>query len=674
LGNVPSFIHQAKKLGLLARILHFEMTMKKYHFFLLFFLVNVPLGAVTPMDHFISLVAGDDDPGCKDGAFDEARFNQPCGLAFDDKGQRLFVADINNSRVRVIYLNEGHRVETLVGPGIGEIKMPRALAYLAGDKLAVYDSSDGSLRSIDLQTKTAKILNPSVGNIWNMVYRKEDNAIYMTDPFVGKFQRYGLEKGDLSTIFENSKEISRPLALCVHDGKLFISDETTSVVYQMEITAATANMTKIGTGNGILEMAFTQGDLYAFQSSSDPLVIVGAETHPVSIPSVWGFPLSNLNPSYSPLLAGTSGQPLGFAASPLEEGRIFIAMPHSRGHCVISIDDRHFGQYWSAREAKGGDRELTDFDYPEAKPSKTFRILVVGNSRIVTAPTALTESDLAAGGYNLDDRDFHSLRLDTFAKKLEFKLNAEAALNGLDERFEVLELGRPGLKLQFFINDQVPPLVKKYDIDLVLGLLSPTFEEEYDDYYLKPMNSDGIPSNKPDPEYALKPWKDRVPSGAPKQLLERAMKLELIKPASTTQLRFCMFQDLLVSGDPDLRDDLIEMLGTPLRVFYRRMEDMKIASSGLAPKVGLFFVPDPDGVSNGLYESFWTDLCSRFQFDLLDLSKPYEDLKYSYFPATEACCHQHYTAYGNELIADLLRHYLPQKGWIPVASGSSRTP
>jgi hypothetical protein len=238
----------------------------------------------------------------------------------------------------------------------------------------------------------------------------------------------------------------------------------------------------------------------------------------------------------------------------------------------------------------------------------------------------------------------------------------------LDEHFEVLELGRPGLKLQFFVNDQVPPLMKKYDIDLVLGLLSPTFEEEYNDYYLKPLDGDGIPSNKPDPEFALKPWEERVPSGAPKKLLEEAMKLKLIQPWTKSSPKFCMFQDLLQSGNPDIRDSLIQMLGLPFQVLNRQLSGMKVASSGQVPKFRLFFVPDPDAVSIGLYESFWTDLCARYQLDLLDLSKPYEDLKYSYFPVTEACCHQHYTAYGSELIADLLRHYLPQKGWIPAST------
>src|SRR5271154_1068223 len=76
-----------------------------------------PVGAVTPMEYYNSLVAGNDDAGYRDGAFDDARFNRPCGLAFDETGSRLFVADQNNNRIRVVYLDEDNRVETAAGKG-----------------------------------------------------------------------------------------------------------------------------------------------------------------------------------------------------------------------------------------------------------------------------------------------------------------------------------------------------------------------------------------------------------------------------------------------------------------------------------------------------------------------------------------------------------------------------
>jgi hypothetical protein len=49
----------------------------------------------------------------------------------------------------------------------------------------------------------------------------------------------------------------------------------------------------------------------------------------------------------------------------------------------------------------------------------------------------------------------------------------------------------------------------------------------------------------------------------------------------------------------------------------------------------------------------------------LDLTKPFNDLKIGYYPAFEACCHNHYTAYGSELIATILKHDLISQGLVP---------
>jgi hypothetical protein len=106
------------------------------------------------------------------------------------------------------------------------------------------------------------------------------------------------------------------------------------------------------------------------------------------------------------------------------------------------------------------------------------------------------------------------------------------------------------------------------------------------------------------------------------------------------------------------------MLGKPFKVLDQRMGSLK-TSSDTTPKLAFFFVPSVDCQDYPKYESFWSDVCSLYGLTFLNLTKPYQDLKYSYFPTTEACCHNHYTAYGNELIATILRHELIKKGWIP---------
>ncbi len=657
----------------------------KYLKRVLFLLIlTAPLGAVSPMNYYTNLVAGNDDAGYEDGAFDDARFNQPTGLAFDDKGQRLFVADSRNNRIRVIYLDEDNRVETLAGSGpdnkdegpLGRISLsgPMLILYLPGDHLVVYCVNDQSLKWIDLGTKTFHVLAKNVGPLWNMAYRAEDNALYLTDPLNNRLDRFDLKTDKVTIALQNNPVLTSPTAICIHEGILFVSDMKNSAVYRIDRAAGTdpsaapSVMSQIATGDGIEEMTFAGDQLYALQAGEDPMVVLWPEPRSVGIPSMGGFLLSAKNPSYFPLIGPSGGSAMGFAVSPREKDRFFIAQPRAHLNCVISVKDDHYAEHWSARDPAGVNRELTDFDYPTQKPPKTFRILIVGTSRVVTAPRVLSDEELEKHAA-VTNQDFRSLRLDTFAKRLELLLNTEAALEGVSEHFEVLVLGRPGLKLPFFVNEQVPPVVEKYDVDLVLGLLTPTFEEAFEDYFLRPLTSEGIPGPL-DTEYLAKPWKERVPSGVPASFLKQCFDLHLVYEENPQRLKFVFFQDLLNRGGSEVRNDLITMLGKPLQVLDHRLRTVRVSPAGHAPRLKFLFVPDPDCDYVAHYRSFWSDVCTQNNLDLLDLSKPYEDLRYSYYPATEACCHQHFSAYGNELIAQLLLHYLPQKGWIPLGPGA----
>ncbi|HXL73454.1 MAG TPA: hypothetical protein VN963_07520, partial [bacterium] len=60
--------------------------------FLAILLLSSPVFSFTPMEYYNSFVAGF-DLGYRDGAFNDARFSDPCAIAFDTNGDRLFVAD-----------------------------------------------------------------------------------------------------------------------------------------------------------------------------------------------------------------------------------------------------------------------------------------------------------------------------------------------------------------------------------------------------------------------------------------------------------------------------------------------------------------------------------------------------------------------------------------------------
>ena len=67
-------------------------------------------------DHSIEAVIGSGAPGLEDGAFDQARFNNPQGMAYDPDADTLYIADTDNHAIRRADLRK-RVVETLAGTG-----------------------------------------------------------------------------------------------------------------------------------------------------------------------------------------------------------------------------------------------------------------------------------------------------------------------------------------------------------------------------------------------------------------------------------------------------------------------------------------------------------------------------------------------------------------------------
>jgi len=656
---------------------------------LFLFFSAAPAFSLTPMEWFNSLVAGSDDPGFRDGPFYRAQFDHPAGLALDAAGGRLFVADANNHRIRVVYLNEQNRVETLAGTGQpletdgplekASFGMPTALAWIPPDRLAVYDDGSRRLRMVDLGKKAVTTLGVdnkgqavTVGALWSLVYRPQDDSLYFSLPAAHSIQKLDLKTQTFSTLLANEERLPAPKALCAVGNKLYAADQDGSAIYEVGLDTAAQQppLAKVGKGRQVLALAESNGLLYALQAGDEPLAQVAPAYRPVSLATAWGLLLENQNPGAPPFFQLNAFQQAGLASSPLEPGKLFIA-----GHGVnqiVSVKDYHFDTTWGARSVTEMG-VLSDFTYPEAKPPKTFRILVVGNSRAITAPVLVPGAGEKGSRVDAGAQGELSLRTNTFPKQLEFLLNEKASLEGVDRHFEVLTLAHPGQPTHFFAYYEVPVIARKYDADLVFILVSPLKEQDYAEYFLRPLTPEGIPSPTIDPEFLLKPFSKRIPDGAPRRFFEHCRQQGLIQVQDSGAVGFPFFDGLLRAADRETRDGLIELTGRPLGLLARKMEGTKNAG-GAAVKFFLCYTPAFDNGSAPLadYESFWVDLCAREKIDLLDLTDPYTALETSFYPASEACCHNHYTAYGNYLIATLLSYYLPEKKWIPFEPAQNR--
>ncbi|HTC19837.1 MAG TPA: hypothetical protein VK859_03250, partial [bacterium] len=175
--------------------------------------------AITPMDYYNSRVAGGDEAGFRDGAFSLARFNSPSGLAFDDTGNKLYVADPGNHCIREVDLDQNNEVKTLAGTGFAgavdgplpkaTFNVPTLLAALPGNRLVVFDAGNGSIRLIDLQNQTIATIEKGI-NIRDMVYRQPDDCLYFSEPDNKKVEKMNMKSLAISEVFSNDSRVPSP--------------------------------------------------------------------------------------------------------------------------------------------------------------------------------------------------------------------------------------------------------------------------------------------------------------------------------------------------------------------------------------------------------------------------------------------------------------------------------
>jgi sugar lactone lactonase YvrE len=655
-----------------------EKACLSFSLFLIFFSLASSGNSLSPMEYYNSLVAGGDDPGYRDGSFSEARFNQPTGLAFDDSGNRLFVADSNNNCIRVIHLDAANQVETLAGsiaPGNKDglflqasFNQPTVLTFIPDNRLVVYDSGNHLLRIMDLKTQAVSTLagnktDNQIGAIWNMVYSPKDGGLYFSERDSQKIRKLDLKTSLMTTILAGNSLVSRPMALCLMKDQLYVADQSLPDVYRVDMlpttttAQASVSLVEVGKGDQIQELASSDGILYALQAGTVPLARILPAYQPVTLTTPWGFMIDAENPGVRPFISFQPNMPVGFAASPGEARKLYVSQSLNQCQSVLSIKDYMF-------EDRKYSVDPNDFSYPEAKPPNTFRILVLSDSRMVRTSPYIP--GLRAGDHvDLYNNMVQSLRINTFSKQLEFLLNREAALRGSPIHFEVLMYAHLGQSFSDYINRDIPPFVKKYDVDMVLGLAG---WPGYKNYFEKPVGSNGIPSDAVDPTFLLKPLADRIPPGAPARFYQRLLDKKLVQAGKEPSPGPPSEPDSLaiIRGmDTEIRDDMIEMDGRILKIFNEKLRGLD-APKDHPRSFLIFYAPWWDYYSlNDAYESYWRDVCGKYGLNFLDLSASFYALETSFYPTHDSFADNHYNMYGNALLAYLLSYYLPEQKWIP---------
>lgn len=157
---------------------------------------NNRIRKVTP-EGMVSTLAGDGTTGSRDGASGAAQFNAPVGVAVDRSGERVYVADTYNDRIRLITTGDG-QVTTLAGgsaPGYADgasrdarFDTPCALVSTPDGELFIADTGNRRLRKLskDGQVSTLDLANAD-GSPFNEAFeplglaRTHDNFLYVTE-------------------------------------------------------------------------------------------------------------------------------------------------------------------------------------------------------------------------------------------------------------------------------------------------------------------------------------------------------------------------------------------------------------------------------------------------------------------------------------------------------------
>lgn len=120
--------------------------------------LNHRIRQLNPTTGELKTLAGNGTAGWQDGAGSTAQFNTPFGVALDN-GERLFIVDRGNNRIRMIELKTGV-VSTIAGDGTGglkdgpgaqaQFKVPFGIAFKAPHDLLIADYGNHAIRRLRL--------------------------------------------------------------------------------------------------------------------------------------------------------------------------------------------------------------------------------------------------------------------------------------------------------------------------------------------------------------------------------------------------------------------------------------------------------------------------------------------------------------------------------------------
>ncbi len=219
-------------------------------------------------------IVGSGAAGLSDGAFDQATFNKPQGLALS--GDLLYVADTDNHAIRAINLFE-RTVSTVAGTGVQGTSIPGVGAALETDLRSPWDVEFGD-------ANTLYIAMAGTHQIWELTL---DNQLIA--PLVGS-GREGLLDGPFA-----AAQLAQPSGLFFRDGVLYFADSESSSIRAANITDSTVQTLAGPVMNNLFDFGDEDGGV-GDSRLQHALAVTGGADGPLYVADTYNSKIKLLDP------------------------------------------------------------------------------------------------------------------------------------------------------------------------------------------------------------------------------------------------------------------------------------------------------------------------------------------------------------------------------------------
>ena len=647
-------------------------------------LLGYSLPKPSPIRWLTSRVSGQGKSGFKDGDFFEAQFNQPEGMIVDDSGSTLYIADSGNARIRRVLLNERNRTETLAGTGeaggrdgaflTAQFENPTRLTLLNSETLLVVEHPASGVmpfrfRRLDLAgngVDTVPVQWPShpgipAGVLDVSVTLEPDVAILVPNESPNPIA-LNLVTGEFKKIVLNDPNIvKRAVSVSWQNRHLLLADKQAEQLVSLDMTKWTFDSNpsvdaRVVVAVPKISLVRAQGDLvYVTQAGVNCIARVnqtgengGIPLFPVGVFTVGGTrspcvfePQSDaIRPA---LYYASSDRPDMIALNPTNPHQIFIAQwPWGNIESIRDYDQDRLSANTS--EVKKG---MPDFRYPTRKDPGVFRILMVGDSRTFHS------------GVDPDPTSKIS-KFDTLAKQLELQLNLSSSMRGVPQQYEVLNLSEVSwYPVWAWGQHRIPPVVREYDIDLVLFSILEVPRPYLLLQFPLPDKDLELSTEPPqDGEWALSPDIDKGKQQALKGLYDAIREVSPTSFQSDGKLAMPDVREMC--ANVHLRSALFDCYGKLLTNLSRVVTKAN-GSQKKAPSVALAYLPEDYEGTTECASAMMKAICGQSGIPLLNLA-PFLTAASSSLYMSHGVGGDHLVKFGFIAYADILADALVQSG------------